>query len=163
MKQERGKGNTAGLAVLLLFGILAACILFVLLTGASSYQRLSERDQSAYSGRTAAQYLTTRIRQADSAGQLTVEDFGGHDALILTEEIGGALFCTRIYCYDGALRELFTPAEESFEPRDGETLLPVQHLELELEGRLLTAVITNDDGTQQRLALYLRSGEEVLP
>ncbi len=163
MKKKPGKGNITGLAALLLFGVFAVCILFVLLTGAGSYQRLVERDQSAYSRRTAAQYITTRIRQSDGAGRVTVGEFGGADALILTEKIDGVEFCTRIYCHDGVLRELFTLAEEEFEPRDGEELLPVQYLELELEGRLLTVVITNDDGTEQELALYLRSGGGVGP
>lgn len=160
MKRERRKGNIAGLSALLLFGVFAVCILFVLLTGAASYQRLVERDQSAYSRRTAAQYITTRVRQADGAGRITVGKFGGADALMLTEEIDGVSFCTRIYCYDGVLRELYALAEEEFEPLDGEELLPVQYLELELEGQLLTVVITNDDGSEQKLILYLRSGEE---
>lgn len=163
MKHERGKGNIAGLAALLLFGVFALCILSVLLTGATSYQRLTERDQSAYSHRTAAQYLTARVRQADRVGSVSVGGFGDGDALFITEEIGGVGYETCVYCHGGALREMFTFAGEKFAPEDGEVLLPVQGLELTLEGQLLTAKITNEDGSVQNLTLLLRSGEEGLP
>ena len=163
MRQERGKGNIAGLAVLLLFGVFAVCTVLVLLTGANAYRGLTQRDQSAYSRRTAAQYLTTRVRQADRVGQVTVGQFGGVDALLLTEEIDGIPFVTRVYYYDGAIRELFSFADETFEPEDGEEILPAQGLALELEGSWLTASIVNEDGTAQELTLYLRSGEGELP
>ena len=162
MKKERGKGNIAGLAALLLFGVFALCILFVLLTGARSYQQLTQRDQSAYSHRTAAQYLATRVRQADAVDTISVGRFGDGDALFITEEIDGVGYETCVYCYEGKLRELFTFAGETFAPEDGEELLSVQGLELTLEGKLLTAVITNEDGTTQKLAVFLRSREEGL-
>ena len=163
MKHERGKGNMAGLAALLLFGVFALCILLVLLTGADSYQRLTQRDQSAYSHRTAAQYLTTRIRQADAADTVSVGRFGDGDALFITEEIDGVGYETCVYCYDGKLHELFAFAGEKFAPEDGEVLLPMQDLKLTLEGRMLTAVITNEDGSVQQMTLFRRSREEALP
>ncbi len=161
MKKERGKGNITGLAALLLFGVFALCLLFVLLTGADSYQRLTQRDQSAYSHRTVAQYLTTRVRQADAVDAIAVGSFGDGDALFIREEIDGVGYETRVYCHEGALWELFTFAGEEFAPEDGERLLPMQGLELALDGQMLTAVITNEDGTVQTVSLFLRSGEEV--
>lgn len=163
MRQERGKGNIAGLAALLLFGVFAVCVVLVLLTGADAYRGLTQRDQSAYSHRTAARYLTTRVRQADRNGRIAVGQFGGEDALLLQEEIDGISFVTRVYYYDGAIRELFSFADETFEPRDGEEILPAQGLELEQNGPWLTASIVSEDGTVQDLTLYLRSGEGVLP
>lgn len=163
MRQERGKGNIAGLAALLLFGVFAVCVVLVLLTGADAYRGLTQRDQSAYSHRTAAQYLTTRVRQADREGKISVGQFGGEDALLLEEEMDGISFVTRVYYYDGAIRELFSFADETFEPRDGEEILPARGLKLEQNGSWLTVSIVSEDGTVQDLTLYLRSGEGVLP
>lgn len=56
------------LPVLILFTILAMSVMLVLLTGEDVYQRIAGRDDTAYTRRTAAQYLTTRVRQADSSG-----------------------------------------------------------------------------------------------
>lgn len=163
MRNEQGKRNIVSLASLLLFGVFAVCILFVLLTGAKVYRNLTQRDQNAYAQRTAAQYLSTRVRQADALGQISVEEFAGVDALLLTEEIDGTLFVTRVYCYDGAIWELFSFADETFEPGDGEEILPAEGLELSLDGQVLTASIVGADGTVQNLTLYLRSGEGEVP
>ena len=156
MKKKR---KTDALIVLLLFGVFAICILAVLLTGADSYQRLSRRDQAGYDSRTAAQYLTTRVRQADRLGDVTVEDFGGADALVFTEEFDGVAYSTRVYCHDGYLRELFASAEETFLPEDGEKILQAQDLTLTLSGQTLQAKLTDSDGEVQQLTLYLRSRE----
>lgn len=163
MKKERGKGNIAGLAALLLFGVFALCILLVLLTGADRYQQLVLRDQSAYSHRTAARYISTRVRQADAVGALSVGKFGDGDALFITEETDGVEYVTCVYCHGGMLRELFTFADEEFAPEDGEVLFPVRDLELALNEGLLTASITDEDGTVQTMTLFLRSGEGGAP
>ena len=51
MKQPTMKHNIDGLAALLLFGIFAACVLSVLLSGAGAYRRLTQRDLTAYDRR----------------------------------------------------------------------------------------------------------------
>lgn len=163
MKRERGQGNIAGLAALLVFGVFALCILLVLLTGADRYQRLNLRDQNAYSHRTAVQYVATRVRQADQAGALSVGQLGGSDALFIAEEHDGVGYVTCVYCYEGTLRELFTFADEPLAPEDGEILLPLRGLELELDGQMLTARLTDETGKMQNLRLFLRSREGVAP
>ena len=99
-----------GLLILLLFGVFAVSILAVLLSGAGVYRRLAERDDRSYDRRTAVQYVATRVRQADQAGGVSVRTFEGCPALILSEEIEGELYETRIYHYDGYIRELFVSA-----------------------------------------------------
>ena len=66
MKKRPIQHQLNGLMALLLFGVFAACVLAVLLTGANAYRRLTQRDQAAYLRRTCVQYLATRVRQADS-------------------------------------------------------------------------------------------------
>lgn len=161
MRQKNGK--TGALAVLLLFGVFAVCILSVLLTGADAYHRLVGRDRLSYDRRTAGQYLSTRVRQADRAGQVRVDAFGGADALVFTEEIDGVVYETLVYCHDGYLRELFVSAAGKFSPEDGEKVLRAQGLTLSLDGALLTAELTGPAGEVQPLTLFLRSGEEVRP
>ena len=117
-----------GLLSLLLLLVFAVCVLSVLLTGADTYQTLTRRDQDSYDRRTAAQYLATRVRQADRADGIAVADFQGCDALELTETIDGTPYITRVYCYDGYLRELFSAAEAQMTPADGEKVLEAQAL-----------------------------------
>ena len=60
------KHHIEGLIALLLFGVFAVCLMTVLLTGANAYRSLTDRDQTAYDRRVCAQYMATRLRQADS-------------------------------------------------------------------------------------------------
>ena len=120
MSMKQKKRKTDALVVLLLFGVFAACVLSVLLTGADAFHRLARRDQLSYDRRTVGQYLSTRVRQADRLGQVSVSSFEGLPALVFTEEIGGEEYETLVYCYDGYLRELFASAGGGFLPEDGE-------------------------------------------
>ena len=147
------------LLALVLFGVFAACILSVLLTGAGVYQRLTQRDRQAYDQRTCAQYLAAKVRQAPGPQSVSLSSFGDGDALVITEEIAGELYTTRIYCWDGWLWELFAFAEGDFAPQDGEKVLQAQSLSLTLEDGLLSALLV--DGNEQACALSLsvRGGE----
>lgn len=164
MTGRRGvrKHKLDGLITLLLFGVFAACILSVLLTGADVYRRLTARDQAAYARRTCVQYVATKVRQAPSGAALSVEDFGGTDALVMGEDIDGEAYLTRIYCYDGWLRELFTYAGGEFYPEDGEKIIEARQMDLSLEDGLLTVSITDETGAETELVLALR-GEGAAP
>ena len=156
MKKRTVKHQIDGLIALLLFGVFAVCVLAVLLTGAGAYRRLTDRDQSAYDHRTGAQYIATRVRQADHEGSVLVEDFGGCQALVLGAD---EEYATWVYCYDGWLMELFCLRDEPLEPQDGQQLIELQGLDLRLEDGLLTASLTGADGRSDTLRLSLRSGE----
>lgn len=161
------KSQMDGLLGLLALGVFAVCLLAVLLTGADAYRRLAERDETAYDRRTAAQYLATKVRQADSAQHdIRVDAFwqdgtalSEGNTLLLSETIDDAAFETRLYCYDGYLRELFSPSDGAFAPSDGEKILPAQRVEFDCQGALLTAKLTLSGGETQQVVLYTRSGE----
>lgn len=159
MKERTKKSNIDGVLVLLLLAVFMVSVLFVLLTGADVVQKLTRRDDVSYDRRTATQYITTRVRQADAAGRVAVRDFGGCDAIVLTEEYDGVPYETLVYCYDGTLRELFTEAGLEQEPSYGEEILPAEAFTVEQDGACLTAEITVN-GTAETICLYLRSGEE---
>ncbi len=157
---KKKKTKITSLVVLLVFCIFAGCILLVLMTGADVYNRLVQREQTQFDQRTVAQYVTTRLRQGDLAGAVSVETFGGRSTLVIRETIAGNPYETRVYCYDGYVRELFSIADGDFEPVDGEKVLEAEALDFWLEQSVLRVRIVLCDGTEQELCLYLRSGEE---
>jgi len=164
MKNRQNNRKADSLLALLLFGVFAVCILGVLLTGADAYRRLAERDRESYDARTAAQYLTTKVRQADRAGGVKVRTFEGCPALVLPEKIDGTAYETRIYHHDGYIRELFAEAEGDFLPEDGEKVLPAGGLLIYEEEPGLQIRILDAAGEQwQELRLHLRSGEGAEP
>lgn len=144
-----------GLVALLIFCIFAVCVLMVLLTGAKEYRQLTQRDQAAYRRRTCAQYIATRVRQADYLGGIRVEPFGEGEALFLRENDG---YATRVYWYDGYLMELYAAGDAELSPQDGEKVMELSGLSLSLEDGLLTAELDHAGGISQTLRLCLRSG-----
>ena len=143
MSVKRRGYHLEGLMALLLFGVFAVCLLIVLLTGADSYQRLTRRDRASDNRRVCVQYLTTR----------------GGDALLLTQDIGGTQYVTRIYVSGGYLMELFSAADSEMSPEDGEKLMAAQSLSASLSEGLLELSVTPEDGRPVELTLSLRSGE----
>ena len=160
MKEKNNGFQINGILVLVLFGIFAVLVLMVLLTGAGAYRRLTERGQAAYTDRTIMQYVTTRVRQADQSGGIAVGEFYGIETLELYETLEDRTYVTRIYCYEGQVRELFSEAKIEFLPSDGECLLEADRMSFSLENGFLTAEIQRGEECLS-LSLFLRSEEAV--
>lgn len=163
MKEAWKFQKLTDLMALLTFAVFAVCVLLVLLTGADVYQNLTATGESLYDCRTAAQYITTRVRQADADDGIFVEDFDGQDALVLRESVNGQTYLTRVYCYDGYLWELFTAEGGEFSPEDGEKLLEAADFSVTMDGQQISVTVSLPDGSVQELTLYLRSGKEASP
>lgn len=152
MKEKRSK--LTDLLALTVFAVFALCVLLVLLSGAKVYRGLVQRGEENFAARTAARYVTMRVRQART---VTVGDFEGCEALVIPEKVDGATYLTRLYVYDGHIRELYCAENAALSPADGEKILPADSLHVDLEGSLLTMTV---DGQ----ALYLDlSGKEAAP
>ena len=154
------KNNLTGVLVLLVFAVFMVSVLFVLLTGADLVQGITERDQRSYDRRTVVQYLTTRVRQADRTGAVSVSDDG---ALIFQEDFDGIIYETSVYCHEGYLRELFCEAGYGLSPEFGEEILPVKAFQASREGSVLYLTFEMPDGTEESAWFHLRSEQEVLP
>lgn len=140
---------------LLTLAVFALCVLLVLLTGADRYRSLVERSGDAYTLRTALQYLTTRVHQAETVEIGTLE---GREALILGETLDGECYETYLYCHEGWLRELYAVPGAELPLTAGEPILEAASLALQLEDALLTVWLEED-----ALLLHLPQGTEVGP
>ena len=160
MKRYETHTKLTDLMGFLTFALFVVCLLLVLLTGGKVYRNLVERDEEAFAARTAWQYLTNRVRQAET---ICLEDFGGCQALVIPEEAEGRACVTRIYCHDGWLRELFTAEGGTFAPEEGEQILPLQGLSFAWEDSLLQARVLLAEDDELELTLYIRAGQEVGP
>lgn len=158
MKKILKHGSLSGLVALLTFVLFAISILFVLLNGAGVYRRLTQRDQHSYDSRTCAQYIATKIRQAPSPTAIKADKFGTVDSLVISQDIEGSEFVTRIYCYENWLMELFTFADGDFLPEDGEKILPLGSLSVSQDGTVFSVVLTDVEGNPQHLKISARGG-----
>lgn len=161
MKKTESRFQTEKLLPLVLFAVLAVCTVLVLLTGAGVYRRLTERGREAFHNRTVPLYIATKVRQADCAGGVSVENRNGMDVLCLKEVIDENDYVTRIYCHEGVVRELFSAEDMSFDPAAGERITEASEVWFSLEAGCLTVEVICEDGTvtEQNLTLRSEAGE----
>ncbi len=147
--------KTGDLLAVLVFALFALCLLLVLLGGAGVYSRIAAAGDARYANYTPARYIATRVRQGHA---VALEDFGGVEALTFRQELDGEAYLTRVYCYEGQLWELYTPAAGDFAPEDGEPVMELEALAMELTDGVLTV-----DTGAQTLVLTLREERQVQP
>lgn len=112
---------TGNLIWILLFFAFAACVTAVLLQGAMVYRNVSGVMGGEYGVHTALNYVASRVRASDVKGCVYAGEFDGCSALYCLEDSGDC--ATVVYCYDGALRELYCERGLDFTADAGEELL----------------------------------------
>lgn len=152
MKKE---SHITAFLTLVVFTVFAVCLLLVLLSGTEVYKNLHRQGTAQYAQRVTAQYLTTRVRQSQA---VRVEDFCGYQSLTMEEEIEGDVYLTRVYCYDGAIRELYSEETAPVAPEDGASIAQGATLTFSLDAGLLTVMID-----ETLLTLRIPTGREVRP
>ena len=136
------KTNT--IFVMLVFLVFTISVLLVLMFSASVYRNVSDSVRENYNERTALSYIWTKVRRFDEPGSILIGEFNGKSALFINETLGGNMFQTVLYTYDGWLRELFGSAGMSFRSADGLPLLELDHLEFtQLYGGIIS--VTSGD------------------
>jgi hypothetical protein len=133
---------------ILLFFAFAACVVAVLLQGAMVYRSVSGVVDREFGVHTALSYVQSRVRSGDVKGGVYVGDFGGCSALYCIESSEDGDYATVIYCYDGALRELYCESGMEFTPDAGEVLLKIDSASFsETAGGLILFTCADGDST----------------
>ena len=172
-RERTERHNVDVLAALLLLCAFAVCILSVVMAGTKTYRSLTVRDRAVFERTVRSLYVSTKISQALHRGVVSVEniivtDRTYHTAdgdaaeeadrmlsdtcIRIDEEIGGVLYATRIYYYDGWIRELFSRADYRYSPQDGEKISEAASFSASEDGRILKVVI--DEGLENEEFLY---------
>lgn len=153
----------SGAFVFLLLGVFAVFSTFMVLLGGQLYRNIVEETEVHNDRRVLGSYVSNIVRGNDAASVVRVQNIDGVDVLGFCWDVDGDLYETRIYCYDGALRELYTAAEQEFNPDYGEIICQARAFRPSLEGNLLRVELVAPDGTQQQLHIALRCSQEVAP
>ena len=167
MRYEIKKTRMEMVFVLLLLAVFAGSILLVLMMGAASYGNLVERDEKSFTARTNVQYLATKIRHYDEIDSITIGSFSDRNdttaddisTLYLRMELDGDYYYTKIYYYDGYIRELLCMENDELEPLDGAEIVAAKGLEFEQREDLLHYSIIGENGEKNEMMLQLRSNQ----
>ena len=169
MKQKLSSHTVSGLFVFLLLGVFAVFSTVMVLLGVKAYRGAVERTEAHNASRISSAYIRSMLRSDDETGAVSLESCEGIvgepgaeqtvtvNALTLRNNYGEE-YITRIYVYDGFLREWFTRASEPFHPDRGEVVCPADEMNAESNGSLLTVHLRTGDTTQDVLCSLRTKG-----
>jgi len=105
--------------VIIIFCVFAVSVLMVLMLGASVYRNMIETSREGQDERVVLSYIWTKVKNTDDNENVYIGDFHGIPALSIDEKLGGTLYRTVIYHFNGWVYELFSEADLNFYPEDG--------------------------------------------
>lgn len=160
-----GKSSHAisGLFVFVLLGIFAIFSTIMVVMSAKAYRGMVDEAALHNSIRVASSYIRTMLRADDESGVLRVEDVNGVQTITM-ENDWGDIYVTRIYVYEGKLREWFALAEIPFQPENGESVCDLDSMYVEMQDGILKVTVS-ENGTEMEIdfaphASYEARGEE---
>jgi len=156
MRKKAPSHAISGVFVFLLLGIFAVFSTVMVLLGARAYKSTQDRAEAHNASRIAAAYMRSMVRYDDEADAVRLEEVNGIGTVTLLNEYDGDPYVTRLYVYDGMLREWFTAEEAEFEPENGEAVCAADEMTAELSDHLLTVRLRNEDEWTQ-VSIALRS------
>lgn len=109
-----------------LFFIFALCALAVLLFAARIYQSITEHSSRNYTAGTALSYISEKIHQNDTDGNIQITELDGETALRMEHIYDNATYFTYIYSDDQELKELFIKEGVVADPSAGTKILDIQ-------------------------------------
>lgn len=128
LKPKNHSGDTIFSVLLLL--IFTMFTLMLAGTGAAVYKNSTTHLNENYTSRTAIAYISEKVRQHNSAGDIFFSEVEGNAALVLREAIEEETFLTYIYHYDGALCELFVREDTVPMAQSGSRIVELESLEI---------------------------------
>lgn len=146
--------------VFVLLGVFAVLATMMVLLSAQLYRGIVDQTDQHSAERILSSYVANVVRSGDESGMVEIDTRDGIDMLVLGMDVDGERYETLIYCYEGTLRELFTSAEQEFEPDYGEIICNAQAFQPVMQNGLLEMSLTDDLGQQNTLYIALRCSQE---
>lgn len=150
------------LFVIALLFMFAFSVLMLIAIGASVYRRNVEVMADNYDSRISYAYVTEKLRQADSNGNITIGGIGGCPALIIKNNDGAASTLTYLYSYENNLMELTTLEDNDsyIGPEAGQVITALDSFEIrQINDSLIRLDLTRTDGSVTPLYLSVISEE----
>ena len=151
MKKSQSTHAISGVFVFLLLGIFAVFATVMVLLGARAYKGAADRLAEHNAERVAAAYVRSMARANDKTGVLHVEEVDGLTTVTVETAYDLDVYLTRVYVYDGMLREWFSDAEMEFMPQNGESVCAADAMHAELKDGLVIVKLSVD-GTETEIS-----------
>lgn len=132
-----------------LFLVLAASSLFLVILAANVYRKSVAWEESNYGSRTCLSYVTEKIRQSDTDGDVETGTFDGIPCLILRQNFGDQAYATYLYSYEGQLCELFVQEGVDVHASDGQRILEVNNFNITEQEKGIFKISCSDENGKE--------------
>lgn len=158
MLHQQKRHTVDVLFVITLFAVFAISVIVLTGIGARVYQSIVDSMSDNYNSRTSFSYVYNKVHQYDQENQISIGQYAGQDALVLSEEINNVSFSTYLYYYDGELKEIFTRTGQEFGPEYGTGIMPIDGFTLsQITDSLYKCEIIPAGEASETIFLHLRS------
>ncbi len=160
MDYSSGKHHVIDMVfVICLLFLFVLCAISVIGIGASIYKKNVQQMSENYDHRISCAYITEKVRQADKGGAVFISTLFNKQVLVLQDNIGGVLYDTYIYEYEGYLMELFVrDGMTNFYPQSGQKILQISGFDIsEASDTMLSVNIVTKDGNKNDIFIAKRS------
>lgn len=132
------------LFVLTLFCVLAISSLAVVYMGSNIYSKTVDTMDTNFSIHVVLDYLTEKVHQGNANNQIMVQDMDGLNVLCIQETYEEQSYTTYIYYDNKQLKELFIPSDSLFKKGNGEVIMTLDALSLQIHGSVLQVYVSNN-------------------
>ncbi len=143
---------------LALFFCFAVSAIVLILMATGIYRSTTESSARNHVGRTALAYVSEKLHQGDADGDVFIGALGEEPALVLRRQSDGGTYCTYIYEYEGALRELFLKEGAEVPPENGSVIAEIKAFSMEkISDGLFSFVCREESGETLTQLVSVRS------
>ena len=148
-------------SIILLLSLMISGLLTIVF-GADVYEKINERATENFNSSTALSYVSSKVRQQDTSGAISVEEHGDISVLKITEKYDDVAYYTKIYVKDGKLKELFASEDSTVALEDGLDIMALEGMQFKMEKEdLLSVKLTGESAKKNErvdeVFLHLRS------
>ncbi|NLF26282.1 MAG: DUF4860 domain-containing protein [Clostridiales bacterium] len=147
--------SASGFSVFLAIAVFALMALLTVVLGAGVYRSVAARAENNHSLRSAITYVTGKLRSMGESGEARIEQTEVGSSLVLSEQIEGEWYETRIYAHGGRLYEVFSERGMVFEPECGQAIAKLDDFRAEMAGERLIRLRATVDGTEYAVHVAL--------
>lgn len=145
---------------LAIFFVFAVSALLVLLLSVHIYGDQTDKTLKNFESSTPLSYITEKVRQNDSQGNITIEDLDGVNSLVLHGTSSDVTYSTYLYVYNGWLKELTIRDDTSASPEAGKNIIEASSLQVKnFSAHTYKITVTDLEGDSQTRILTERSSQ----
>ncbi len=138
MRNKSASHGISSVFVFCLLGIFAVFSTVMVVLGAQAYKGAADRLAEHNIQRVAAAYVHGIARANDESGVLRVEEVDGLTTLTVETQEDFDRYVTRIYVWDGMMREWYADSQLPFHPEQGEAVCAADEMRAWINKGLLT-------------------------